>query len=180
MSGSWDVRQRHETADPEAVLADLENGVTSLWLALAPEDLPRALDRVHLELVSVTLEAGERTREAAESLFALAARKAGSAEAASAALTGTLGADPSPTTPAPALPPRLPLRGVGTEPRPGPRAVTGTAGSRSRWIWPAGAWRSSPGSGRWSWTRRRTTTRAGATPRSWAARSRPASPTCGR
>ncbi|GIH73852.1 putative methylmalonyl-CoA mutase small subunit MutA [Planobispora longispora] len=94
VSGSWDVRQRHETADPEAVLADLENGVTSLWLALAPEDLPRALDRVHLELVSVTLEAGERTREAAESLFALAARKAGSAEAASAALTGTLGADP--------------------------------------------------------------------------------------
>lgn len=27
--GSWEVRQRHEVADPEAVLADLENGVTS-------------------------------------------------------------------------------------------------------------------------------------------------------
>ncbi|GGS49637.1 methylmalonyl-CoA mutase [Planobispora rosea] len=94
VSGSWDVRQRHETADAEAVLADLENGVTSLWLALAPEDLPRALDRVHLELVPVTLEAGERAREAAESLFALAARKTGSAEKASAALTGSLGADP--------------------------------------------------------------------------------------
>ncbi|MBG0829815.1 methylmalonyl-CoA mutase small subunit [Planomonospora sp. ID67723] len=88
VAGGWDVRQRHETADSEAVLADLENGVTSLWLALAPEDLPRALDRVHLELISVALDAGERTREAAEVLFALAAeRGAGS-------LTGSLGADP--------------------------------------------------------------------------------------
>ncbi|GAA3069454.1 methylmalonyl-CoA mutase family protein [Streptosporangium carneum] len=85
--GGWDVRQRHETADPEAVLADLENGVTSLWLALGPEDLPRALDdRIHLELISVTLDAGERTREAAEALFALAGRKG-------VAPTGNLGAD---------------------------------------------------------------------------------------
>ncbi|GAA3446037.1 putative methylmalonyl-CoA mutase small subunit MutA [Planomonospora venezuelensis] len=88
VTGGWEVRQRHETADSEAVLADLENGVTSLWLALAPEDLPRALDRVHLELVSVVLDAGERTREAAETLFALAA------ERGVRALTGNLGADP--------------------------------------------------------------------------------------
>ncbi|MER5421723.1 methylmalonyl-CoA mutase family protein [Streptosporangium roseum] len=73
--GSWEVRQRHEVADPEAVLADLENGVTSLWLALEPEDLPRVLDRVHLELISITLDAGERTREAAEALFAVAEGK---------------------------------------------------------------------------------------------------------
>jgi methylmalonyl-CoA mutase len=85
--GSWDVRQRHEVADPEAVLADLENGVTSLWLALEPEDLPRALEPVYLELISVTLDAGERTREAAETLFALAERKK------SGSLAGNLGAD---------------------------------------------------------------------------------------
>ncbi|MEU7985164.1 methylmalonyl-CoA mutase family protein [Streptosporangium canum] len=86
--GSWEVRQRHEVADPEAVLADLENGVTSLWLALEPEDLPRVLDRVHLELISITLDAGERTREAAEALFAVAGER-GPGE-----LAGNLGADP--------------------------------------------------------------------------------------
>ncbi|GAT64618.1 methylmalonyl-CoA mutase [Planomonospora sphaerica] len=91
--GGWDVRQRHEAADPEAVLADLENGVTSLWLALAPEDLPRVLERVHLELISVVLEAGERTGEAAEALLAIAARRAADSGAA-AGLTGNLGADP--------------------------------------------------------------------------------------
>ncbi|GII00200.1 methylmalonyl-CoA mutase family protein [Planobispora takensis] len=94
VAGGWEVRQRHEVADPEAVLADLENGATSLWLALEPQDLPKVLERVHLELVSVTLEAGERTREAAETLFALAARKAGSAGRPSTVLTATLGADP--------------------------------------------------------------------------------------
>src|SRR3954471_14673991 len=35
-STGWDVRQRHDDPDPdvtrEAVMADLENGVTSLWL----------------------------------------------------------------------------------------------------------------------------------------------------
>ncbi|GGK87790.1 methylmalonyl-CoA mutase [Planomonospora parontospora subsp. parontospora] len=92
--GGWDVRQRHEAADPEAVLADLENGVTSLWLALAPEDLPRVLERVHLELISVVLEAGERTGEAAEALLAIAARRAEPAGSGAAGLTGNLGADP--------------------------------------------------------------------------------------
>ncbi|MER5319453.1 methylmalonyl-CoA mutase family protein [Streptosporangium roseum] len=94
--GSWEVRQRHEVADPEAVLADLENGVTSLWLALEPEDLPRVLDRVHLELISITLDAGERTREAAEALFAVAEGKRAAAgrlrapgESASAGSAGT-------------------------------------------------------------------------------------------
>ncbi|GIH93602.1 methylmalonyl-CoA mutase family protein [Planobispora siamensis] len=94
VAGGWDVRQRHEVPDPEAVLADLESGVTSLWLALEPQDLPKVLERVHLELISVTLEAGGRTREAAEALFALAARRAGPAEKASTALTAALGADP--------------------------------------------------------------------------------------
>jgi methylmalonyl-CoA mutase len=62
----WDVRQRHADLDvavtTEAVLADLENGVTSLWLVLGegaiPVDaLPQVLDRVHLDLASVTVQA---------------------------------------------------------------------------------------------------------------------------
>src|SRR3954462_7613657 len=36
--GGWDIRQRHAHPDPattrEAIAADLENGVTSLWLVL--------------------------------------------------------------------------------------------------------------------------------------------------
>ncbi|QYC41564.1 Methylmalonyl-CoA mutase small subunit [Nonomuraea coxensis DSM 45129] len=83
----WEVRQLHETADPEAVMADLENGADSLWLAVAPEDLPRVLDGVHLDLISVVLDAGPRTGRAAEALLALAGDRAG-------ALRGSLGADP--------------------------------------------------------------------------------------
>ncbi|WP_336205043.1 methylmalonyl-CoA mutase subunit beta [Nonomuraea sp. LPB2021202275-12-8] len=74
----WDVRQRHAVADPEAVLADLENGVTSLWLvagdgAIPVEELPGVLKDVYLDLVPITLEAGARTAEAAGALLALAA-----------------------------------------------------------------------------------------------------------
>ncbi|GAA2812477.1 hypothetical protein [Nonomuraea dietziae] len=69
----WDVRQRHAVPDNEAVLADLENGVTSLWLALAPRDLERTLRGVHLDLAPVVLEAGERTAEAAAVLLSLGA-----------------------------------------------------------------------------------------------------------
>src|SRR4051794_20146496 len=59
----WDVRQRHAHPDVEttrdAVLTDLENGVTSLWLVLGegaiPVDaLPRVLDGVYLDLAPVT------------------------------------------------------------------------------------------------------------------------------
>ncbi|MFE3451900.1 methylmalonyl-CoA mutase family protein [Nonomuraea sp. NPDC059194] len=67
----WDIRQRHAVPDNEAVLADLENGVTSLWLAVPVEDLARTLAGVHLDLAPVVLEAGERTAEAAEVLFQL-------------------------------------------------------------------------------------------------------------
>ncbi|MGA5760177.1 methylmalonyl-CoA mutase subunit beta [Nonomuraea bangladeshensis] len=76
----WDVRQRHAAPDPEAVLADLENGVTSLWLvvgdgAIPPEALAGVLKDVLLDLAPVVLEAGPRTREAAEALLALAAER---------------------------------------------------------------------------------------------------------
>ncbi|MQY09165.1 methylmalonyl-CoA mutase subunit beta [Actinomadura macrotermitis] len=94
----WDVRQRHVHPDPavtrEAILADLENGVTSVWLTLGDAGLPvaglaEALRGVHLELAPVVLDAGARTAEAAEAFLALAT---GSGKAAEA--TGSLGADP--------------------------------------------------------------------------------------
>ncbi|TYB59468.1 methylmalonyl-CoA mutase [Nonomuraea sp. PA05] len=73
----WDVRQRHAVADPEAVLADLENGVTSLWLVVGDGAIPvgelgAVLKDVYLDLAPIVLEAGERTLEAAGALFALA------------------------------------------------------------------------------------------------------------
>ncbi|MGW0202942.1 methylmalonyl-CoA mutase family protein [Nonomuraea sp. NPDC003201] len=70
----WDVRQRHAVADPEAVLADLENGVTSLWLVVGDGAIPvdalgAVIEDVYLDLAPVVLEAGDRVREAAEVLF---------------------------------------------------------------------------------------------------------------
>ncbi|WP_188194839.1 methylmalonyl-CoA mutase family protein [Nonomuraea sp. SYSU D8015] len=76
----WDVRQRHAVADPEAVLADLENGVTSLWLVVGDDAIPvgaleTVLKDVYLDLAPVVLEAGASAREAAEALFGLAAAR---------------------------------------------------------------------------------------------------------
>ncbi|GAA3206663.1 methylmalonyl-CoA mutase family protein [Nonomuraea helvata] len=73
-AAGWDVRQRHALADPEAVLADLENGVTSLWLVVGDGAIPvdalgAVLKDVYLDLAPVVLEAGERVGEAAEVLF---------------------------------------------------------------------------------------------------------------
>ncbi|MBO0849965.1 MAG: methylmalonyl-CoA mutase, partial [Pseudonocardia sp.] len=95
----WDVRARH--ADPdvaltrEEVAADLENGVTSLWLVLGegavPVDGLRAvLEGVYLDLAPIALDAASHTRAAAEALFALADER----EVPGPALAGTLGADP--------------------------------------------------------------------------------------
>ncbi len=92
--GGWDVRQRHAAPDPNAaVLADLENGVTSIWLegpALA--DLPRALEGVLLDLAPVVLgggavEDGAVEDGAAEEFLALGAHHGD-------ALLGGLGLDP--------------------------------------------------------------------------------------
>jgi methylmalonyl-CoA mutase len=89
----WDVRQRH--ADPEvavtrrAVLADLENGVTSLWLVLGDAGLPvealrDVLHRVRLDLAGLVLDAGDRSAEAADAFFGLRPARA----------SGSLGLDP--------------------------------------------------------------------------------------
>lgn len=97
VAAGWDVRQRHAHPDPavtrEAVLADLENGATSLWFALGeggldPAALPAVLDGVYLDLAPVVLDAGAATAEAAETLL----RLLGERDVAPAG--GNLGADP--------------------------------------------------------------------------------------
>ncbi|MCW2636605.1 MAG: mutA [Blastococcus sp.] len=91
--GGWDVRQRH--ADPdvgatkEAIAADLENGVTSLWLvlgegAIGVDSLADVLSDVLLDLAPVTLQGGTA---AAEAFLALA-------EGRDLAPGGSLGLDP--------------------------------------------------------------------------------------
>ncbi|WP_345023737.1 methylmalonyl-CoA mutase subunit beta [Actinomadura keratinilytica] len=94
----WDVRQRHAHPDPEttrrAVLADLENGATSVWLTLGGHAVPAAalpevLRDVHLHLAPVVLDAGAQTAEAAESFLGLVAERGRADEA-----LGNLGADP--------------------------------------------------------------------------------------
>lgn len=99
-AGGWDVRQRHALTDParlgEAVLADLENGVTSLWLAVGGvggvpvSGLARALDGVYLDLAPLVLDAGGELDSAAEELLALYAQRG----VAPQAVRGNLGADP--------------------------------------------------------------------------------------
>jgi methylmalonyl-CoA mutase len=91
--GGWDVRQRH--ADPdvavtrEAIAADLENGVTSLWLVLGEGAIPvdslgEVLSDVLLDLAPVTIQGGPT---AAEAFLALA-------EGRDLAPGGSLGLDP--------------------------------------------------------------------------------------
>ncbi|MEU2027230.1 methylmalonyl-CoA mutase small subunit [Streptomyces sp. NPDC016469] len=96
----WGVRQRHAFTDPvrlnEAVLADLENGVTSLWLAVGSTDgvpvsgLERALDGVLLDLAPVVLDAGAELDAAATELLRLHAERGVPA----GQVRGSLGADP--------------------------------------------------------------------------------------
>ncbi|MBN9798806.1 methylmalonyl-CoA mutase family protein [Pseudonocardia alni] len=95
----WDIRQRHAGTDPaavrEAVLADLECGVTSVWLrvgegGVAVADLARALEGVHLDLAGVALDAGTEQVAAAHAYLDLAARNG----VEDAELLGSLGVDP--------------------------------------------------------------------------------------
>ncbi|MFJ5048493.1 methylmalonyl-CoA mutase family protein [Streptomyces sp. NPDC088719] len=99
-AGGWDVRQRHTLTDParlnEAVLGDLENGVTSLWLTVGgpvgvPVDgLARALDGVYLDLAPIALDAPTDLDAAATELLRLYGERAVAKDEA----RGTLGADP--------------------------------------------------------------------------------------
>ncbi|SEL93836.1 methylmalonyl-CoA mutase family protein [Streptacidiphilus jiangxiensis] len=98
-AGGWDVRQRHERADAEktnaAVLSDLENGVSSVWLAVGGSGVPveqlgQALTGVYLDLAPVVLDAGEETGAAARELLRLYDERGVARTDAS----GNLGADP--------------------------------------------------------------------------------------
>ncbi|GAB3464721.1 methylmalonyl-CoA mutase subunit beta [Actinophytocola sediminis] len=95
----WDVRQRHAHPDPatttQAILADLENGGTSLWLVAGASGLPvdalaDVLAEVYLDLAPVTLDAGHDLTAAAEALLAVYADKGVRASE----VRGNLGADP--------------------------------------------------------------------------------------
>ncbi|SFL96346.1 methylmalonyl-CoA mutase family protein, partial [Geodermatophilus ruber] len=75
--GGWDARQRHAHPDvavtKEAIAADLENGVTSLWLVLGDEAIPvdalgEVLADVYLDLAPVSLSGGLPAAEAFLSL----------------------------------------------------------------------------------------------------------------
>lgn len=95
----WDVRQRH--ADPDvdttrrAVLADLENGVSSLWLVVGAAGLPvgalpDVLADVYVDLAPVTLDAGADFAAAADAFLAVHDEKGVRA----GDVLGNLGADP--------------------------------------------------------------------------------------
>ncbi|WP_405595696.1 methylmalonyl-CoA mutase subunit beta [Streptomyces sp. NBC_01410] len=95
----WDVRQRHDRPDPlranEAVLADLENGVTSLWLSVGAAGVPLSalatvLEGVYLDLAPVVLDAGAEFEAAARELLRLYEERG----VAPGAALGNLGADP--------------------------------------------------------------------------------------
>jgi methylmalonyl-CoA mutase len=95
----WDVRQHFSDPDPavtrQAVLTDLENGVTSLWLEVGASgiragDLPEVLADVLLDLAPVVLDAGADTPDAAARLMAVWRDRL----ADPAVATGSLGLDP--------------------------------------------------------------------------------------
>lgn len=121
--GGWDVRQRHTVADNAAVLADLENGVTSLWLTGLPvSSLAGALEGVYLDLAPVILDAGAEVEPAARELLRLYAQRGVAKDAA----RGNLGADPLGYEARTGTPGELPLDLVRlcAEEYPGLRAVT--------------------------------------------------------
>ncbi|KGN43058.1 methylmalonyl-CoA mutase subunit beta [Knoellia aerolata] len=91
----WDVRQLHDDPDAAAtrssVLADLESGVTSVWLhvgadGLAAADVAEALADVRLDLAPVVVSSWDDQVGAADALYAVLS--------GSAAASGNLGHDP--------------------------------------------------------------------------------------
>ncbi|WP_217212679.1 methylmalonyl-CoA mutase subunit beta [Streptomyces sp. AC550_RSS872] len=94
-AGGWDLRQRHTAVADGVALADLENGVTSLWLVVGEGGIPvsslgRVLDGVYLDLAPVALDAGADVEPAARELLRLYEERGVAKEAA----RGNLGGDP--------------------------------------------------------------------------------------
>ncbi|MBW4716164.1 methylmalonyl-CoA mutase subunit beta [Saccharothrix obliqua] len=86
--GGWDVRQQHAVPDRAAVLTDLENGVTSLWLKDVPADrLADVLTGVHLDLAPVVVDAGADFHAAGRAALRLWGEATGE-------VRGNVGADP--------------------------------------------------------------------------------------
>ncbi|MFE2211117.1 methylmalonyl-CoA mutase family protein [Streptomyces canus] len=128
-TGGWDVRQRHAVADNAAVLSDLENGVTSLWLVAGEGGIPvaslgKVLDGVYLDLAPVALDAGSQFASAAQELLRLYDERGIDTKAA----RGSLGADPlghqARTGEASDFAPVVPLALRCAEEYPGLRALT--------------------------------------------------------
>jgi methylmalonyl-CoA mutase len=94
ISTGWDVRARFTGADARevnrAILADLEGGVTSIWLSVPPASIADALNEVYLDLAPVVLDAGASYEEAASELLALFDER----EIPASEATAVLGADP--------------------------------------------------------------------------------------
>src|SRR3954451_3120612 len=102
--GGWGIRQRHAHPDvaatKEAVLADLENGGTSVWLVLGEGAIPvealgEVLDGVYLDLAPVSVQGGRGAGEAlviAEAFLSLVEARSDSQEPI--APGGSLGLDP--------------------------------------------------------------------------------------
>ncbi|WP_174567884.1 methylmalonyl-CoA mutase family protein [Amycolatopsis orientalis] len=95
----WDIRARYARRDAKvvntAILADLEGGVSSIWLragagGVPVADLADALNEVYVDLAPVILDAGDEYEAAATALFELFAER----EIPASAVTATLGADP--------------------------------------------------------------------------------------
>jgi methylmalonyl-CoA mutase len=95
ISTGWDIRARFTGDDARAVnkaiLADLEGGVTSIWLVLGAmpvSGLADALHEVYLDLAHVVLDAGAEFEAAASAFLELFA------EIPASKAVATLGADP--------------------------------------------------------------------------------------
>jgi methylmalonyl-CoA mutase len=95
----WDVRGQQAHPDPaaarEQIMADLDGGVSSLWLevgagAIAVEAIPEILAEVYLDLAVVVLDAGEQAAAAARALLDAAESRGVAADK----LQAVLGLDP--------------------------------------------------------------------------------------
>ncbi len=87
----WDVRQQHAVADRNTVMADLENGVTSLWLKYLPADrLDDVLADVYLDLAPIVLDAGADFRTSGLELLRIWDQR----PVLASEVRGNVGADP--------------------------------------------------------------------------------------